>query len=412
MSQTTIDTVVIGGGQAGLSTSYHLMQRGREHIVLEQAAQAGNAWRNDRWESFTLVTPNWWFRLPGAEYHGDNPGGFMPRDEIVSAFEAYAEQFHLPVQYGSRVTSVEPVEGERGFRVSVGATMIRANHVAMATGLFQTPKRPAFSSTLPSDITQLASGQYRSPGQLPPGAVLVVGTGQSGCQIADELHQSGRRVYLCVGRAGRFPRRYRGKDGYDWFDLIGAADQLTESLPSPQARFGGNPHVSGRAGGRSLNLHQFARDGVTLLGHLRGGEGDRLALAPDLHECLAQADKFEADYLKGVDRYIAAAGLEAPEEERPALLDGFDLPEPTTLDLRSAGITTIIWAMGYDFDFSLVHAPIFDSAGYPVQKRGITAVPGLYFVGLPWLYKRKSGLLLGVGDDAQYIVEAMTAPAG
>lgn len=412
MSQTTFDTLIVGGGQGGLATSYHLQQRGIDHLVLEQAAQAGNAWRNDRWDSFTLVTPNWCFRLPGAEYAGDAPHAYMPRAEIVATFERYVDRFQLPVQYQTRVSAVTPAADGSGFQVITSTGPLRARHVVIATGLFQTAKQPEFSAALSPHITQLASGQYRSAGQLPAGAVLVVGSGQSGCQIAEELYQSGRKVYLCVGSAGRAPRRYRGKDAFDWLQLAHFLDRTVDKLPSPQTRFEANPHVTGRDGGHSLNLHQFARDGVTLLGRLRGGAGDRLSLAPDLYENLAKADKFETEIVKLFEHVIAEGGLDAPEETLPVLRDGFEQPLVTELDLSAERITTIIWALGYRFDFGLVQASIFDSFGYPVQQRGVTAVPGLYFVGLPWLHSQKSGLLAGVGEDAAYVAAAIAAQGG
>jgi len=404
-----IETLIIGGGQAGLATSYHLSQRGREHIILEQAAQAGNAWRNERWDSFVLLTPNWSFRLPGAEYQGDAPDDFMPRDEIVAAFEQYVERFHLPVRYQVRVTSVEQDAEGQGYRVTTANAVLQARNVVIATGLFQRPKMPSFGTALPKQILQLHSGQYRNPQALPPGAVLVVGSAQSGAQIAEELYQSGRRVYLSVGGAGRAPRRYRGKDVFEWLHISGFLDRAVEMLPSPGAKFAASPHVSGRDGGHSLNLHQFARDGVTLLGHLQGARDDTIWLARDLKESLAKADKAEADMVEMIDRYIAQSGLDAPPEKLPELRDGYDAEEIKEPSLQSAGITTIIWATGYSFDFSLVKLPVFDGDGYPIQRRGVTEHPGLFFVGLPWLHKQKSGLLFGVGEDADFIASAIAA---
>ncbi len=319
-----IETIIIGGGQAGLATSYYLKQHGCEHVVLEQAAQAGNAWRNDRWDSFTLLTPNWSFRLPGAEYQGEGRDGFMAREEIVARFEQYVEGFHLPVRYGARVTSVEPAAGREGYRVGTGETVLHARNVVIASGLYQKPKKPPFSTAISSRITQVASGQYRNPQTLAEGAVLVVGSGQSGCQIAEELYLSGRKVYLCTGIAPRVPRRYRGKDIYEWFHLSGFLDRTTDQLTSPAARFDANPQLTGRDGGRSLNLHQFARDGVALLGRLQGAREEQAWLAPDLQQNLAKADQKEADIVKMVDGYIARSGLEAPAETLPVLRDGYE----------------------------------------------------------------------------------------
>ncbi len=405
----TVESVIIGGGQASLATSYHLNRRGREHIVLEQAAQAGNAWRNDRWDSFTLVTPNWAFRLPGAEYQGNAPDAFMPRDEVVARFEQYVERLHLPVRYGVKVTSVEQNAEGHGYLVRTGEAGIEARNVVVATGLFQRPKVPTFSADLPAQVTQLHSGRYRNPQLLPPGAVLVVGSAQSGCQIAEELYQSGRKVYLCVGSAGRVPRRYRGKDIYEWLLLTGFLDRTVKGLPSPKARFAGYPQVSGRAGGRTLNLHKFARDGVVLLGHLQGVRGNTISLAPGLKENLAKADKFEAEIAAMIDRFIAETGSDAPPESLPALRDAYEADEITELSLTSAGITAVIWAMGYTFDFGLVKLPVFDGDGYPIQQRGVTEYPGLFFVGLPWLYEWKSGQIIGVGEDADFIASAIAA---
>lgn len=404
-----IETVIIGGGQAGLATSYYLTQRGREHIVLEQAVQAGSVWRNERWDSFTLVTPNWSFRLPGAEYQGSQPDGFMPRDEIVACFEQYVERFQLPVQYGVRVSSVEQDPASQGFLVRTEKALWETQNVVMATGSFQRPKIPSFSADLSADITQLHSSQYRNPQSLLPGAVLVVGSAQSGCQIAEELYQSGRKVYLSVGSAGRGLRRYRGKDVYEWLQLTGFLNRPADMLPSPKARFAGNPHISGRDGGHTLNLHQFARDGVILLGRLQGGRDNTLRFAPDLKENLAKADGFEAQIVNLIDGYIARTGMDVPSESLPVLRDGYEVEEIAELNLESAGITTVIWATGYSFDFSLVKLTIFDSDGYPIQDQGITNFPGLYFVGLPWLSGQKSGLLLGVGEQANFIVSAIAA---
>jgi putative flavoprotein involved in K+ transport len=402
-------TIIIGGGQGGLSTSYYLAQRGHEHIILEQAAQAGNAWRNERWDSFSLLTPNWSFRLPGAEYQGEAPEGFLARDEVVAAFEGYVEGFHLPVRYGAQVTAVESLTDGSGYCVRLGEEALEARNVVIATGLFQRPKIPAFGTDLPAHITQLHSGQYRNPQALPPGAVLVVGSAQSGCQIAEELYLSGRKVYLCVGQAGRAPRRYRGKDVYEWLHLNGFLDRTVDQLPSPRARFAANPHLSGRDGGRSLNLHQFARDGVQLLGRIQDGRDGRIWLAPDLKEKLAQADKFEREIVRLVDNFITQSGLDVPQEDLPVLRDGYEVEEIGVLDLLLAGVTNIIWAMGYAFDFNMVRLPVFDEDGYPIQNRGETDHAGLYFVGLPWLHKMKSGLLLGVGEDAEYLAERIAA---
>jgi putative flavoprotein involved in K+ transport len=399
-----IDTIIIGGGQGGLSTSYYLKQRGREHIILEQADQAAEAWRN-RWDSFTLNTPNSMTRLPGAEYQGDDPDSFINRNEIIAYFAAYIERFELPIRYGVQVTSVKPIKA--GYLVTTAKTAFEAANVVIATGLYQQPRIPPFSANLSAEIRQLHSSEYRNPEALPAGAVLVVGSAQSGCQIAEELYQGGRKVYLSVGSAGRLPRRYRGKDVTYWLEALGFFGRTADKLPSPKARFAGSAHSTGKDGGHTINLHQFAQDGVILLGHIQSAKESWISLAPDLMENLAKADKLEADVVNEVDQYVEINGLDAPLETLPELRDGYEVDVILELDLDSAGITSVIWATGFKFDFSLVKLPTFDEDGYPVQKRGVTEYPGLYFVGLPFLHTFKSGLLFGVGDDAAHVVSAL-----
>jgi putative flavoprotein involved in K+ transport len=397
-----VETVVVGGGQAGLAVSYHLSRQGRPHTILEQASQPAEAWRNHRWDSFTLVTPNWTVRMPGAEYQGDEPDGFMSREEVVAYLEDYIERFRLPIQYGVRVSSVEA--NGAGYLVHTGEATLEVTNAVIATGLFQQPKIPPFSANLPEEVQQLHSSQYRNPAALPAGAVLVVGSAQSGGQIAEELYQSGRKVYICVSSAGWGPRRYRGQDIVRWMDRAGFNAVTVDKLPSPKMRFAASALVSGKDGGHTLNVHQFARDGVTLLGRIQDAQGSRIMLAPDLKENLAKSDKFMADLLKRIDDYIEKSGLDVPPADLPKVRNGYDAEVITGLDLQSAGITSVIWATGYKFDFSLVRLPILDGDGYPIQKRGITDYPGLYFVGLPWLHTAKSGLLFGVGNDAAAIV--------
>lgn len=401
------DTLIIGGGQAGLSLSYYLTQQQRPHLILEKATQLAEAWRNHRWDSFTLVTPNWHIRLPGGEYQGNDPDGFMPRDEVVSYLEHYAASFNAPVRFGVTAIAVDPTAA--GYRVQTDQGEYQAANVVIATGLFQQPKIPPSSASLPVDIQQLSSDKYRNPQALPPGAVLVVGSGQSGCQIAEELYQSGRKVYLCVGgSAGRAPRRYRGKDIAWWLEEIGFFNRTVDQLPSPKAKFAANPQVSGKAGGHTLSLHKFAREGVTLLGRFNGAQDNKIFLAADLHEKLERIDKFEVDLTKRIDEFITMNNLDIPEEILPCDRDGYAVPVITELDVTAAGITSLIWAGGYKFDFSWIHLPVLDEDGFPVQHCGVTAFPGLYFLGLPWLPNQKSGLLVGVGENASYIASQIS----
>jgi putative flavoprotein involved in K+ transport len=347
------------------------------------------------------VTPNFKVRMPGAEYRIGDPYAFMPLADVIKYFDDYVERFSLPLHCGVEVFSVEKMGDEYLVRTSEGD--YEAANVVIATGLYQAPKIPQISPRIPSNILQIHSMDYKNPSSLPDGAVLVIGTGQSGAQIAEELYQSGRKVYLSIGSAGRVPRRYRGKDISEWLTRIGMFDTNVEELKSPQAKFAPHPQISGKNGGESLNLHQFARDGVVLLGHVRDARDGQIIFAPDLKETLAKVDQFESDTLKLVDDYIIRTGLSAPPEDVPRLRDGYEQEQITELDLNAAGVSTIIWATGYTFDFSLVRLPVVDSDGYPLQKRGVTRFEGLYFLGMPWLHSRKSGILFGVGDDAAYL---------
>lgn len=409
----SIDTVVVGGGQAGLAISYYLKQGGREHVVLEKASAVANAWRYQRWDSFTLVTPNFQVRMPGAEYDGDDPYAFMSLAEVVRYFDDYVERFKLPVHCDVEVFSVEKLQDRYLVRTSEGE--YEADNVVIATGLYQAPKIPKFSERIAPWIQQVHTMEYKNPSLLPAGAVLVVGTGQSGAQIAEELYQSGRKVYLSIGSAGRVPRRYRGRDINDWFSRMGMFDTKVEELKSPADKFQPHPQISGKNGGGSLNLHQFARDGVVLLGHVQDARDGQLVVAPDLKETLAKVDQFELNALKAVDQYIARTGLNAPAETVPQIRDGYAQEVITELDLEASGISTIIWATGYLFDFSFVKLPVVDSDGYPIQARGVTDYDGLYFLGMPWLHSRRSGILFGVGEDAAYVAQHIAArniPAG
>lgn len=403
----TIETIIVGGGQAGLATSYHLKQLGREHVIFETADKPAHAWRSDRWDSFTFVTPNWTIQLPGAEYNGSDPDGFLDRAEIVAYFEDYVKKFDLPVQFNTTVLEVSPLDGG-GYQVRTDKKTYHAKNVVIATGSFQKPKIPTFSADLSKNVTQLHSGQYRNPSQLPEGAVLVVGSAQSGMQVAEELYQSGRKVYLSAGFAPRVPRRYRGRDIFAWLVDVGFFEQTPDKLPSPKARFGANPQLSGKNGGHSLNLHQFAHDGVTLLGHIAGAQDGKVTFKPDLKETLARSDKAEKDVIAMIDKYIEAKGIAAPQETVPELQDGYSAEEITELDLKAADINSIIWAIGYTFNYDLVKLPVTDEDGFPATQRGVTQYPGLYFVGMNWLSSRKSAILLGVNEDVKSIIAEMT----
>jgi len=401
-----LDTIIIGGGQAGLATSYCLHQRGHEHVILEKADWPGSAWRN-RWDSFTLVTPNWMIDLPGAPYQGDDPHGFMDREEIFAYIEAYSRRFNLPIRYNTRVTTVEPAEA--GYVVRTDQGDFTSENVVIAVGFYQQRKTPAFSVNCPPWINQIHSSEYKNPGMLPDGPVLVVGSAQSGSQIAEELNDNGRKVYLSVSTTGRFPRRYRGEDAAVWMERMGYFERTVDQLPSSQARFAASAHGTGKNGGHTINMHQFARDGIVLLGRVQHIEENRAHLAPDLKENLAKADQFEQAFVQEIDQYIQQNNLDCPAETLPHLVDGFKAEALQELDFQSAGIRTIIWATGYQCDFSWVKVPVFDKIGLPAHKRGVTEWPGLYFIGMPFLHSGKSGLLYGMAEDARHIASAIAA---
>ncbi|QNI33841.1 NAD(P)-binding domain-containing protein [Alloacidobacterium dinghuense] len=395
------ETIIIGGGQAGLSVSHYLQREGRDHIILERAAEAANAWRNHRWDSFTLNTPNWQSRLAGAPIPGKDPDGFLSRNEIVKYFEEFIQKNRPPIWYGTHVFAVDAVKD--GYIVRTTAGMLHANNVVVATGLHQKPRIPQFKGALSPKIRQLHSDSYRNPDSLAAGAVLVVGSAQSGAQIAEELYQSGRKVYLSVSRSGRVPRRYRGRDINLWSHILGLYERSVDELSSRHEKFGGKPHISGTQGGHTLNLHQFAADGVNLLGRVTELDGEKVRLARDLHLMVAAADRYEANLVTRIDSYIERRSLAMPQETLPHLAAGFEQPERDELDLTRANVNSVIWATGYSFDFTMVRLPVFDADGYPVQQRGVSEYAGLYFVGLPWLHNAKSGLLFGVPEDAAYI---------
>lgn len=402
------DTVIIGGGQAGLAMSYLLTERGRGHVVLEKSEQIGTSWRG-RWDSFTLVTPNWQLQLPGFYYDGDDPDGFLARDEVVAYLERYAASFDPPIRFGVEVTSVER-EGD-GYLLQTTGGDYEAENVVVAVGAFQYPNVPACSERMPEEITQLHSSEYRNPDALPDGAVLVVGSGQSGCQIAQELNESGRRVYLCTSSVGRIPRHYRGRDCMQWLVELGMVDQPVHKLESPEERFAPNPQISGRDGGQDINLHEFARDGIQLLGYLEDVQGARAVLAPDLHQNLAKADQVATEVCQAIDEYACEKGLDVPEDSVKEMQHGYEQEVITELNLQEAGIGTVLWATGFGRDFGWIKLPIFDAWGYPVQRLGVTVYPGLYFLGLHYLHTLKSGLFLGVGDDAEHVAAHMARRA-
>lgn len=409
-----IDTAIIGAGHAGLIMSWFLTQAGQEHVVLERQRRAGGSWRQ-RWDRFRLVTPNWTASFPGYAYDEDDPDGFMTRDEIDARVARYAESIAAPVEHSTEVRRLAARSGG-GLKLDTSQGSLRAEQVVVATGSFHNPRIPAIGSQLPSRVSQLHSHDYRNERSLPGGAVLIVGSGQSGCQIAEELAGAGRDVYLSVGSAGRAPRRYRGRDIFRWLAMLaahgaeyGVPFPTVEQLPDLRLRSAGNPQLSGHDRGRDVNLRRMAREGTTLLHRIERIEGECLHLRPGLSTTLAAVDAlFDQRFRPLIDRLIDAAGIEAPPDDRRP--DDFEPPEVTTLDLRETGITTVIWATGYGLDYSWLAMPILDEYGFPRQRRGVSDVPGLYFLGLLWQHTQASATLFGPRLDAPHLVAEMGLP--
>ncbi len=405
MSDEFHDVIIVGAGQGGLSVSYYLSQAGVGHVVLDRGGVA-HAWEAHRWDSFCLVTPNWTVDLPGRPYRGDDPDGFMLRDEFVAYIKDWAESFRAPVKCGVDVTHVSAQGGHFVLETSHGR--MRARTVVIATATYQHPKVPRVAAQLPDRIRQLHAEQYKNCAQAAAGAVLVVGSGQTGCQIVEDFLRDGRQVYLCVARTGRLPRRYRGRDCLSWQRDMGLLDRTPDMLDHPSQRFAGDPHLTGRDGGGTVSLYDFQRRGVTLLGRLDSVAGPVAALRDDLGESLDFADDFAANFMSKVDDHIAATHVSAPLPTADELAGGPDadaqrIPSPTTLNLDEAGIGTVIWATGFSFDFSWIDGIATDEFGYPVTDRGRSSLPGLHFCGLNWMTKRKSGILYGIDEDARIV---------
>ncbi len=393
-----VEVVVVGGGQAGLAVSRELTQESVDHVVLERG-RVGQSWAG-RWDSFCLVTPNWFVQLPGHPYDGGDPDGFMPRDEIVAYLERYAARIAAPVREGVEVTSLRPGP-DGGFLLETSAGEIVAQTVVLSAGAYRRPHRPAGAATLPADLLQIDVADYRNPAELPAGPVLVVGSGQSGCQISEELHHAGREVFLACGRAPWFPRRLGDRDLAWWGLETGFLDAPVSSLPSPAARLAANVQASGAGGGHDLHYRTLRKMGVTLLGHFVGADGSRTRFAPDLGESVAWGDERNAQLTDLVRKLVAERGMPMPEIPEPEPFNA-DAPEEVNL----SGFGAVVFAGGFrpDYDSWVRFPGAFDELGFPVHEEGASTVaPGLYFVGVHFLRKRKSSLLNGVGEDAAIV---------
>jgi putative flavoprotein involved in K+ transport len=402
--------IVIGGGQAGLSVSYFLQQANVEHLVLEKHTVT-HTWRTQRWDTFCLVTPNWQCALPGHPYTGDDPHGFMKKDEIIAYLDGFIDKVNAPVLEETAVVRV--TRGADGvFRVQTTRGEFTADQVVVASGGYHTPIVPRMAERLPQAVAQVQSSDYRNADALPPGAVLVVGSGQSGAQIAEDLHLSGRKVHLAVGEAPRCARFYRGRDVVDWLADMRYYDMPVTDHPLREGvRDNTNHYVTGRDGGRDIDLRRFALEGMELFGRLEDLRNGKLCFAPNLRANLDDADKTYNSINASIDNFIAKHGVDAPAEKAYAPLwqpNG----ERTELDLAESGIGAVVWCIGFRPDFSWLDVPVFNGRGYPSHMRGVTGVPGVYFVGLPWLHTWGSGRFSGVARDAQFVVDAMCAERG
>ncbi|MGB3540744.1 MAG: NAD(P)/FAD-dependent oxidoreductase [Mesorhizobium sp.] len=400
-----IDTLVVGGGQAGVAMSEHLSKSGVPHLVLERHRIA-ERWRSERWDSLVANGPAWHDRFPGMEFPGAGPDAFIAKEKVADYFVAYAEMIAAPIRCGVEVRQVQRHIGRPGFRVETSEGVIEANNVVVATGPFQ---RPIIPAVIPQDagLMQIHSSAYRNPGQLPEGAVLVIGAGSSGTQIADELLRAGKRVYLSVGPHDRPPRAYRGLDFCWWLGVLGKWDAET---PGP-----GTEHVtiavSGARGGETIDFRRLAAEGMTLVGRTQSCRDGVITFAPDLGENIARGDANLMALLDEADAYVARNGLDLPEEPNARTIG----PDPECLtnpivemNLTEAGITSIIWATGFTVDYSWLKVGAFDEKGRPKHQRGVSSEPGIYFLGLPWQSRRGSSFIWGVWHDAKHLADRIS----
>jgi putative flavoprotein involved in K+ transport len=409
MPAERIPTLVIGGGQAGLTMSHRLKQRGLPHLVLERHRIA-ERWRSERWDGLAFQFPNWSIKLPEFPFPHDDPDGFATTGEITAFIDAYAAFVAPPIRCGVEVTALRHDANSIRFIAETSHGAIEADNVVIATGPYQRALMPNLLRD--HAVVQLHASAYRNPEQLPPGAVLIVGAGASGAQIAEELHRAGRRIYLSVGRHTRLPRRYRGRDLMWWFDRLGFLRRTPEERGPPRPY----PTISGAYGGHTIDLRRFAADGIILLGRMQSahqGEHESiLQFAGDLPDRLAFGDAAYAEFLDVADDYVRQHSLDMPPDAsaREKLPDPSCVTEPLRhLDLAASGVGAVIWATGYGVDFGWIDLPVLDASGEPRHHRGVTATSGLYFLGLPWMVTVNSSFLSGVGSDAAALADHIAA---
>jgi len=403
-----VETLIVGGGQAGLTMSHMLKRRGRPHLVIERHRVA-ERWRTERWDGLRFQFPNWSVSLPDFPFPHADPDAFATTAEILDYILAYADFVSPPIRCGVAVTALHQNQSAPRFIAETSEGPIEARNVVVASGPYQ---RAVFPKLLSEDarVFQLHASRYAAPSQLPPGAVLVVGSGASGAQISEELCRDGRRVFLSTGRHRRMPRRYRGRDLIWWLYDLGL-DQTPVEKRGPDRAL---PLITGAYGGHTIDFREFAELGVTLLGRVKSANGNTLAISPDLAENLEYGDRAYLAFLDLVDAHVQRQQLHFPEEPEARTMrpDPTCVAKPLTeLDLRSAGIGSVIWATGYGVDFSWIKLGVLDARGEPIHRSGTTDVPGIYFLGLQWLSKMSSSFLAGVGDDAARLADHIAARA-
>ncbi|WP_019953933.1 MSMEG_0569 family flavin-dependent oxidoreductase [Yoonia vestfoldensis] len=399
-----VTTLIVGAGQAGMSASYYLCQAGIDHVVLERYKRF-HAWKEDRWDSFCLVTPNWQCNLPDFPYRGDDPTGFMLKDEIVAYVEGFCDSFDAPLHEGVTVTRVEKVNGI--FEVDTDQGLWSADNVIVASGGYDRPITPPYASKLAPGITQIHSKTYRRPSDIPEGTCLVVGTGQSGVQLMEDLRLAGRDVRLAVGPAPRSPRWYRGKDATDWLHQMGYYKITIAEQPDPKATEAKTNHyMSGRDGGHEIDLRRFALDGLQMYGSVSDMDGTKIRFLPDLAQNLDDADKSYVGIRTMIDAYIAREGIDAPPAPPFEKVWRPDT-EITQIDAALEGITSVLWCIGFRPDYDWLRVDCLDVRGRPIHTRGVCDEDGIFFLGLGWLHTWGSGRFLSVAEDAAHVVRTI-----
>ena len=397
-----IETLIVGGGQAGIAMSEHLSNYKIPHLVLERNRIA-ERWRSERWDTLVANGPAWHDRFPNMEFTDFDPNGFPSKEQVVDYFVTYAEMIKAPIRCGVEVKEVRRNVGRPGFRIETSDGIFEANNVVAATGPFQCPIIPDFKFES-NRITQIHSSQYHNPDQLPDGGVLVIGAGSSGSQIADELLRTGKSVHLSVGPHDLPPRSYRGRDFVWWLGVLGKWEAVTKDPGTEHITIA----VSGSHGGQTVDFRGLAERGIILLGRTHSVKKNVMRFESDLAKNIANGNSYTLSLLDQADEYVIRNGLDFPlePEAREVLPDPQCVKNPILeIDLKEAGINSIVWATGFDVDFSWLKVDVLDENGKPKHERGISTESGIYFLGLPWQSRRGSSFIWGVWQDAKFLAD-------